>query len=95
MKYYFVYIITNQRHTVLYVGITNDLITRISQHRLGTGSDFTSKYRISALVHYETFDDVNAAIYREKQIKKFRREKKEALINKSNPQWLDLYETLY
>jgi putative endonuclease len=89
MKTYFVYIMTN-RNRILYTGITSDLVGRVSQHKQGTGSIFTSKYRIKLLVYYEEFSNVEEAILREKQIKGWLREKKIKLIESSNPDWNDL-----
>jgi len=93
-KQYFVYILTNKRHTVLYVGVTSDLMKRIYQHRKKLVPGFTSRYNVDKLVYYEVFDDAYTAISREKQIKGGSRAKKIDLINGMNPQWLDLYETL-
>ena len=68
-KQYYIYIITNRYHTVLYTGVTNDLQRRISEHKSGKGGVFSSKYRLDTLVYYESGSDVNNAIAREKQIK--------------------------
>ena len=78
----------------LYVGITSELLERVKQHRLGFG-DFTSKYRIHRLVHFEEFADVRVAIRREKEIKSWRREKKIRLIEAENPLWEDLAERYF
>jgi len=86
---YFVYIATNGPKT-LYTGVTNDLPRRIFEHRNSLIPGFTSKYRIDRLVYFETTSDVRAAIAREKQIKGWRRERKIALIEGSNPKWADL-----
>jgi putative endonuclease len=86
---YFVYILSSRSHT-LYTGITNNVMRRVMQHRLGRVDGFTSKYRIHRLVHVETFSSVNAAIAREKEIKSWRREKRVALIEAHNPTWVDL-----
>lgn len=83
---YAVYILAS-RSRVLYVGVTNDLIARVSQHRNGLVPGFTSRYRIHRLVHFETFADIRDAIAR---IKGWRREKKVALIQTQNPAWEDL-----
>jgi putative endonuclease len=88
-RVYYVYIMTNHTGT-LYVGLTNDLHRRIFEHRENEGSQFTSRYRIRRLVHWEDFGDVRLAIEREKEIKAWRREKKVALIEKQNPGWKDL-----
>ena len=86
---YFVYIATNGSKT-LYTGVTNDLPRRMFEHRNSLIPGFTSKYRIDRLVYFETTSDVRAAIAREKQIKGWRRERKVALIETSNPKWADL-----
>jgi putative endonuclease len=74
----------------LYAGVTNDLVRRLSEYRSGAGGSFTSRYRVTQLVHFEEFDDIRAAIEREKQIKGLLRSKKIALIELSNPRWRDL-----
>ena len=84
---YFVYILTNKNKNVLYVGVTNDLSRRIQEHQNGLPKGFTKKYNCYNLVYYEYFTDINMAIQREKQIKKWRREKKEKLISDFNPGW--------
>jgi len=90
MKSYFVYIMTNKEQTTLYTGVTNSLVRRVTQHRKGETPGFTQRYNINRLMCYETFNDIRDAIAREKQIKGWSRDKKEALINQSNPQWDDL-----
>jgi len=77
---------------VLYVGVTGDIDRRVSQHKLGTVPGFTSRYRVTRLVRSEHFGNVRDAIEREKEIKKWRREKKVALIETDNPSWRDLAE---
>lgn len=94
-KEYCVYIMTNLRRTVLYTGVTNDLQSRVEEHKSGTGSAFTKKYNVNKLVFYETGDDINIAIAREKQIKSGSRKKKIDLINSINPEWKDLSEAFY
>jgi len=89
-KQYYVYILTNSRHTVLYTGVTNDLQRRVWEHKSKTVSGFTKRYNVDKLVYYETGDDVNIAIAREKQIKAGSRQKKIDLINSLNPEWQDL-----
>ena len=86
---FFVYITTN-RSGGLYVGVTNDLARRIAQHKDGTASEFTRKYRMDRLVYSEEFSSVAEAIAREKQLKGWRRAKKISLIESVNPQWKDL-----
>ena len=91
MKYY-VYILTNKRHTVLYTGVTSDLIRRIYEHKNNADpNSFTAKYKVHKLVYFEETSDVKAAIEREKQIKSWNRERKTSLIMEMNPKWLDLY----
>ena len=91
-KQYCVYIMTNTHNTVLYTGVTNHLQRRVLEHRAGTGSAFTKKYNAHKLVYFECGDDVNAAIFREKQIKAGSRKRKIDLIKSINPEWKDLYE---
>lgn len=86
---YYVYIMTNRSGT-LYVGVTNDLERRMYEHKNKLVPGFTSRYRITRLVYFEETSDIESAIEREKQIKGWRREKKTALIESSNPQWKDL-----
>lgn len=93
-KYYCVYIITNTRNTVLYTGVTGNLVARIYHHKNKSVSSFSSKYQVEKLVYYEIFEDVKEAIKREKQIKAGSRQKKLDLINKLNPSWKDLYNTI-
>ena len=90
----FIYIITNYTNTVLYTGVTSDIINRIKDHKKGQGSSFSQRYHCSKLVYYEVFSDIEQAIYREKQIKHYKREWKEQLITSINPKWEDLYERL-
>jgi len=91
-RHYYVYILSNKHHTVFYTGITNNLARRIFQHRTKAIKGFTQRYNIYKLLYYEEYDKPLDAIQREKQIKKYRREKKFALINSLNPEWRDLYE---
>jgi len=88
---YFVYIMTNKHNTVLYTGVTNDLWRRVSEHKTKLLPGFTSRYNAGKLVYYESFQDINAAITREKQIKAGSRQKKIDMINSMNPQWDDLF----
>ncbi len=88
-RVYHVHILTNNSGT-LYVGVTNDLERRIGEHRLGLVDGFTKKYRLKRLIYCEETSDIQAALAREKQIKKWRREKKIALVNTLNPEWCDL-----
>ena len=94
MKYY-VYILTNKNHTVLYTGITSDLIKRVYEHKNHCDKDsFTSKYKVDRLIYFEETSDVNAAIEREKQIKSWNRKRKDKMIASMNPKWEDLYEKI-
>ena len=94
-RQYCVYIMTNKHHTVLYTGVTNDLQRRVLEHREGKGGVFTKKYNVHKLVYFENGEDVNAAIFREKQIKAGSRQKKIDLINSINPEWKDLFEKYF
>jgi putative endonuclease len=89
---YYVYLLTNWNHKVMYVGMTNDLKRRIYEHKTKTVKGFTEKYNLNKLVYFEATSDVHAAIAREKEIKKWRREKKDALVVAANPEWRDLSE---
>ena len=91
-KTYFVYLITNWNNKVMYVGVTNDLERRINEHRSKVVKGFTEKYNVNKLVHFEETSDVHSALEREKEIKKWRREKKDKLVEKANPEWRDLIE---
>jgi putative endonuclease len=93
-KQYFVYILTNARHTVLYTGVTNNLLRRVLQHKNKTGGAFTKRYNVDQLVYFESGDDINQAIFREKQIKAGSRQDKVDLINRTNPEWKDLYKEM-
>ena len=88
-RQYYVYILTNRSGT-LYVGVTNDLERRMYEHKNKLVPGFTSKYNVTRLAHFEQTSEVESAIAREKQIKGWRRNKKVALIESSNPQWKDL-----
>ena len=87
---YYVYILTNRSGT-LYVGMTGDLVRRVDEHRRHAVPGFTSRYKIDRLVYYETFQQVDDAIAREKQLKGWVRAKKTALIDEANPGWCDLW----
>ena len=88
---YYTYLITNKYDNVIYVGMTNDLPRRIFEHKRKLVPGFTSKYNVDKLVYYELFDFVDSAIAREKQIKKYSKAKKLALIATKNPDFSDLY----
>ena len=92
MKEYYVYIMANRKNGTLYTGITNDLRNRVLDHKKGYFDSFTKRYKIYLLVYFERHNDVNRAIHREKQLKRWRRKWKLALIESMNPEWLDLYE---
>ena len=92
---YFVYILSNKLNTVVYTGITRDLVRRVYEHRnhVDTNS-FTAKYDVHKLVYYESTSDVDSAIQREKQIKSWNRKRKNKLVESKNPSWEDLYNTI-
>ena len=94
MKRPAVYIVTNRPKGTLYIGVTSNLVRRIHQHKTHHIEGFTRKYGTDKLVYFELFDDMETAIRREKQLKKWRRSWKIALIEKENPKWNDLYEKL-
>jgi putative endonuclease len=91
---YFVYILTNLANSVLYVGVTNDLIRRIYEHKMKLAQGFAKKYNVDKLVYYEVFEEAIEAISREKQLKAGKRKTKIDLIHGMNPKWEDLYEQL-
>ncbi len=88
---YYVYLMASQRHGTLYVGVTNNLIRRVYEHKTKAVPGFTSRYGVRSLVWFESYDDPLNAIAREKEIKKWRREWKINLIERNNPEWVDLY----
>jgi len=92
---YYVYIMTNKSCTVLYTGITNNLVRRVYEHKNHLDKDsFTAKYKVTRLVYFEETSDVRAAIEREKQIKSWNRDRKTSLIMDMNPKWIDLYSRI-
>ena len=93
-KDYYVYILANKRNGTLYTGITSDLIKRVWEHKNKFVSGFTEKYGVDKLVYYEIFNDPENAIKREKRLKKYNRKWKLDLIEKTNPNWEDLYRTI-
>ena len=93
-KQFYVYIITNKNNTVLYTGITSNLVKRIFEHKNKLADGFSKRYNLEKIVYYEIFDDPYNAISREKQIKGGSRKKKIQLIGEFNPEWLDLYDSL-
>ena len=93
-KTYCVYILASRRNGTLYIGVTSDMLGRVWQHKNDVYEGFTKKYGVHLLVWYECFDDVLAAIQREKTLKKWSRQWKINLIEKTNPSWSDLYGEL-
>ncbi len=91
MAGYFVYVLTNKPRGTLYVGVTNDLVRRIHEHREGVVPGFSKRYGLKQLAHFEKYDTPTLAIQREKNIKHWSRAWKLDLVNSSNPQWRDLY----
>src|SRR4030095_3367826 len=93
---YFVYALTNDhRHTVLYIGVTNNLERRGHEHSLGRGSAFARQYNAHKLIYFEAYPDPKRAIARDKQLKNWSRKKKEGLIAQVNPEWRDLIDEMY
>ena len=92
MGQYYVYVLTNWNDRVMYIGVTNDLQRRLYEHREELVDGFTKNYHVHKLVYFETSTDVKAAIEREKQLKGWRREKKNGLVERLNPTWRDLSE---
>jgi len=90
MKTYYVYILSNYLRTTLYIGVTNDLLRRVSEHRDGIGSSFTYHYKLHSLIYYEEYQSIELAIAREKQLKRWKREWKLNLIRSVNPELKDL-----
>ncbi len=88
----YVYIITNEKNGTLYIGVTNNLVRRVYEHKNKLLDGFSSKYDLNRLVYFEVFDDEENAIKREKQLKRYNRNWKKDLIEKSNPEWNDLYD---
>ena len=91
-KTYYIYILSNKSHSTLYIGMTNDLERRIMEHRSNNIPGFTQRYNCHKLLYYESYSDANQALDREKQLKKWGREKKERLIRSMNPDYKDLAE---
>ena len=92
---YYVYCLTNEYNNVMYIGMTNNLVRRVYEHKTKQVSGFTEKYNVGKLVYFEETFDVDVALAREKEIKKWRREKKNALVTAVNPTWKDLNEGWY
>ena len=95
MKTMYVYILTNKKDGVLYIGVTNDIIRRVAEHKHKAYPGFSSRYNLGRLVYFEVFEDPDSAINREKQLKGWLRSKKVNLIEEENPGWRDLSEEWY
>ena len=93
-EHFYVYILTNKKEGVFYIGVTSNLPKRIWEHKNKVAEGFSKKYNLDKLVYYEVFDDAENAIRREKRLKRWNREWKIQAIEEFNPDWLDLYETL-
>ena len=91
---YFVYLMTSKNNRVIYTGVTNDLKRRVYEHKEKLIDGFTKKYNVNKLVYFESTNDINSAIHREKQIKSGSRQKKIDLINSINKEWKDLYDEI-
>jgi len=91
VRSFYVYILASRIGGTLYIGVTNDLIRRVGEHRLKLAEGFTKNYDIHRLVYFEQFDDIENAIRREKRLKKWPRAWKISLIERDNPNWIDLY----
>jgi putative endonuclease len=92
---FYVYLLTSRRHGTLYLGVTNDLVRRMHEHKSRSIPGFTARYGVQRLVRFEIYDDPTAAISREKELKKWRRDWKIRLIEEQNLEWRDLYPALY
>ena len=90
-KQYYVYILASKKNGTLYIGVTNNLLRRVYEHKNDSIDGFTRKYGVHKLVYYEIADDIESAIIREKRLKKWKREWKIEMIEKCNPEWNDLY----
>lgn len=94
IKEYYVYILASRKNGTLYIGVTNDLIGRVYEHKNDCVEGFTKKYQVHMLIYHEYTSDINSALLREKQLKKWKREWKIKLIEQFNPEWEDLYNKL-
>ncbi len=92
IQIYYIYILANKNNNVIYIGVTNDLVRRVHEHKKKLIEGFTSKYNVDKLVYFEMFDFIDLAIAREKQLKGYSRIKKDELINQFNPEWKELYD---
>lgn len=90
----YVYILASRKKGTLYIGVTTDLVRRTHEHRESAADGFSRRYGVKQLVHFETFEDIRVAIQREKNLKRWVRSWKLALVDKSNPEWRDLFETI-
>ena len=90
----YVYIVSNKKRTVLYIGVTSNLYSRIYEHKYEDGSGFTKKYKCTDLLYYECLPDIEPTIIKEKQMKKWNRSYKEKVINELNPEWKDLFDQI-
>ncbi len=90
----YVYILASKRNGTLYIGVTSSLVKRVYEHKCNLVEGFTKKYKVHHLVYFEEHEDIQQAITREKQIKKWKRKWKLALIEKRNPNWRDLYDEI-
>ena len=95
MNQYYVYILASKRNGVLYIGVTNNLTKRVYEHKNDLVEGFTSRYKVHTLVYFEETSDINSAILREKQIKKWNRSWKIRIIEDINPTWNDLYSNFF
>ena len=87
---YYVYVLSNKKHTVFYTGVTNDIVRRVHEHKDRKNHSFTSRYNCYQLLYFEEYSSIMEAIAREKELKKFPREWKFQLISRMNPEWIDL-----
>jgi putative endonuclease len=90
-RQFYVYILANRIDGTLYIGVTNDLIRRVGEHKLKIAESFTKRHDVTRLIYFEAFDQIEQAIHREKRLKKWPRAWKISLIEKDNPNWIDLY----
>ena len=88
---FYVYILANRIGGTLYIGVTNDLVRRVYEHKSKAAEGFTKRHDVDRLVYFQSFDDIEQAIHREKRLKKWTRAWKISLIEKDNPNWIDLY----
>lgn len=94
-KSFFVYIVSNHKNGTIYIGVTSNLTKRIWEHKEGNIEGFSKRYGLKKLIYYEFFEDAENAIHREKRLKKYTRSAKIKLIEKNNPEWKDLYDSLF